>query len=173
MLLAYALGKAQRVLAALDPDVGPIGVHGATMNICTVYGDLGIALPPFVHANAETAPSLRGAGTIVAPPSAAATPWLRRFAGPGGLATAMVSGWMTIRGRRRWRSVHAGFVLSDHADWPGLLRTIRETGAQRVGVTHGYAATLARYAHEVLGLESFVVPTRYGDEDIAADGEPA
>lgn len=173
VLLCYALGKAQRVLAALDPGVGPIGVHGAVMKIAEVYAARGIRLPPHVHASAETAVQLKGVGTVIAPPSAAATPWLRRFAGPSGVRTAMVSGWMSIRGRRRWRAMDTGFVLSDHADWPGLLGAIRATGATRVGVTHGYAPQLARYLAEEAGLDTMVIPTRYGDEDEAGAPDPA
>lgn len=163
VVFAYALGKAQRVLGALEPSIGPIGVHGAVLGLNEAYAEAGIGLPVTVHANTETAGELKGRGLIVAPPSAAGTPWLRRFAGPGGLSTAMVSGWMRVRGRRRWRPVDRGFVLSDHADWPGLLDTVRESGAERVGVTHGSSRQLARYLAEQ-GLDSFVVPTRYEGE---------
>ena len=44
---------------------------------------------------------------------------------------------MQIRGARRRRTVERGFVLSDHADWPGLNAAIRATRAERVYVTHG------------------------------------
>ena len=165
VLLAYAFGKAQRVMALLDPSIGPIGVHGAVARLCAAYQDLGVSLPEWLHAKRETRDALKGAGTIVAPPSVAGSTWLRGFAGKGGVRTAMVSGWMTIRGRRRWRALDAGFVLSDHADWPGLLRTIEESGATRVGVTHGYAEPMARYLREVKGLDAFAVPTRFRGED--------
>ena len=170
VLLAYALGKAQRVLAGLDPGVGPIGLHGAVRNVCDVYRNFGRAFPETVHASADSADQLRGVGTIIAPPSAAAGPWIRRFAGSEGIATTMVSGWMTIRGRRRWRAVDTGFVLSDHADWAGVLDTIEKTGARRVLATHGYASQLARYLREERGLDAGVLPTRFGDaEDDAPD----
>jgi len=169
VLLAYAFGKAQRVLSMLDPGIGPIGVHGAVARLNRAYADLGVGLPDWIHASRDTRDELRGRGTIVAPPSVAGGTWLRPFAGPGGLRTAMVSGWMTIRGRRRWRALDAGFVLSDHADWTGLLRTIEQTGAQRVGVTHGYAEPMARYLRECRGLDAYVVPTRYQGEDGAND----
>jgi putative mRNA 3-end processing factor len=166
VLFAYSLGKAQRVLAAIDGIDLPIGVHGAVRNISAVYDACGVVLPDAMHANAEHAAQLKGQGVIVAPPSQAATPWLRRFAGPEGMRTAMVSGWMTLRGRRRWQSLDGGFVLSDHVDWPSLLDTIERTGATRVGVTHGYVGPLARYLREERGLDAFVLPTRWGDEEV-------
>lgn len=164
VLLTYALGKAQRVLAGLDPAIGPIGVHGALLGPTRVYREAGIALPEVVHANAEQAALLKRGGLIVAPPAAAGTAWIRRFKGAGGLRTAFVSGWMRVRGRRRWGSVDRGFVLSDHADWDGLLDTVRGSGAKRVGVTHGSSEALARFLAERVGVETFVVPTRYQGE---------
>lgn len=175
VLLAYSLGKAQRVLVGLDPSIGPIGVHGALLGPTGVYREHGILLPEAVHANAESAAELKGKGLIVCPPGASGGSWLRRFRGPEGMRIAMVSGWMRVRGRRRWQSVDTGFVLSDHADWDGLLRTIRDTGCQRVGVTHGSSEPLARYVREHMGLESFVVPTRFkgdaGDDPETAGDE--
>lgn len=177
MVLAYSLGKAQRVLSLLDPSTGPIGVHGAVVPLNGVYREGGVELPGCVHANAETAASLRGVGMIVAPPSAGDSTWARKFAGEGGIATGMASGWMAVRGRRRWGAIDRGFVLSDHADWDGLNKAVRASGATRVGVTHGSAATFARWLGEQ-GLDAFVVPTRFvgesrdrGDEDDGASGD--
>ena len=164
ILLAYAFGKAQRLLAGLDPSIGPIGIHGALRGPTEVYREAGIQLPPTMPANRSTAPEIAGRGVVICPPSATGTPWIRRFDGSGGMRLASVSGWMQVRGRRRWRSVDRGFVLSDHADWPGLLRTIRECGARRIGVTHGFTRALARYLREEEGLDSFEVPTRYVGE---------
>ena len=98
---------------------------------------------------------------VLAPPSAIGSPWLKRFPGA---ATAMVSGWMRVRGTRRWKGVDRGFVLSDHADWPALLATIDATGARQVMATHGYADVLARTcaAH---GLDSGVLDARVGREE--------
>src|SRR5207237_3764128 len=110
---------------------------------------------------------------ILAPPSAHGTPWARKFA-PA--STALASGWMRIRGTRRRKAVDRGFVLSDHADWPGLLEAIKATGAERVWVTHGYVAVLARWLRE-LGLDADVVATPFeGERDDAppeatAEGE--
>ena len=104
----------------------------------------------------------------MAPPSAHGTPWSRKF---GTQSTALASGWMRIRGTRRRKSVDRGFVLSDHADWPGLLSAIDATGAESVWITHGYSSVLARYLAEN-GRDSRVIPTRYeGERDAEADAE--
>ena len=79
---------------------------------------------------------------ILAPPSAQATPWLRKF---GAVSTGFASGWMRVRGMRRRRTVNRGFVLSDHVDWPGLMGTIEATAAERIWVTHGYTPLVVRY----------------------------
>src|SRR5581483_11690613 len=126
VVYAYALGKSQRVLAGLDPSVGPILVHGAVHRYLALYRAAGIPLPEAQWAEADNSRATRGRAIVLAPPSAAATPWLRKF---GAISTAMASGWMQLRGTRRRRSVDRGFALSDHADWPGLLAAIAETGA--------------------------------------------
>ncbi len=174
IILAYALGKAQRVLAGLEAAVGPIGLHGAMRRLTDVYRRFNVKLPETVHANEETAAELRGRGLILAPPSVLRSRWLRRFAGPEGVRTAMASGWMRIRGRRRWLSVDRGFILSDHADFNGLIRAVKQSGAPRIGVTHGYAEPFARWLTEREGLETFTLPTRYTgemDEDEAMTTE--
>lgn len=161
ILFAYALGKAQRVLCGLDPEIGPIGVHGAVDKILPHYKAAGRPIPETIKAGAETRDILKGRGLIVAPGSAQNTPWIRRFA-PYSLAFA--SGWMAVRGARRRQALDRGFVLSDHVDWPGILSTIEASGAHRIGVTHGYAAPLIRWLKEERGLDAFEVPTRYVSE---------
>jgi putative mRNA 3-end processing factor len=86
--------------------------------------------------------------------------WARRF---GDSSDAFASGWMQLRGARRRRAVDRGFVLSDHADWPGLQRAIRATGAERVIVTHGYEAIMVRWLREQ-GLQAEAFVTEYDDE---------
>jgi putative mRNA 3-end processing factor len=146
LIYAYALGKSQRLLAMLDPSVGPIFLHGAQLKPTEIYRELGIDLPPAKPVS-EMPKSFDWRGSlIVAVPSAAGSPWQRKFQN---LTTAMASGWMHIRGHRRRRNVDRGFVLSDHADWPELLRTVQESEASEVWVTHGYADILARYLQEL------------------------
>jgi putative mRNA 3-end processing factor len=166
VLFTYALGKAQRLLAGVDPSIGPILVHGALSKFDAPYRAAGVRLPEVEHADADSAKQHKGRALVLAPPSANDARWLRKF---GPVSLAMASGWMRVRGVRRRRALDRGFVLSDHADWPGLLGAIKATGARSVGVTHGSAAPLARHL-ESLGLHAFVVPTRYeGDSEDAPD----
>ena len=97
---------------------------------------------------------------VIAPPSAAGSIWLRRF---GALSDAFASGWMQLRGARRRRGVDRGFVLSDHADWPGLLAAVEATGASRVLITHGESATLPAWLRDH-GRDGGVLETEYGDD---------
>ena len=162
MLFAYSLGKAQRVLAGIDAATGPIYTHGAVENFCRIYREAGIALAPTIYAAGAPAATDWSRALIVAPPSAKGTPWMRRF---GPLSTGFVSGWMRIRGARRRRSLDRGFVLSDHADWPGLMSAIRGSGASRVWVTHGYRAPLVEWLKH-LGIDAQAVDTRFeGEQD--------
>jgi len=139
VLFVYPVGKAQRVLAGVNTGIGPVICHGAVERINAIYRGQGIALP----ASGNIQEHRRA--LILAPPSAIGSPWLRRFTP---ISTAMASGWMRIRGTRRRRALDRGFVLSDHADWPGLLEAIAHTGAENVWVTHGYRAPLARWLTE-------------------------
>jgi putative mRNA 3-end processing factor len=159
LLFGYALGKAQRLLAGLDPAVGPILTHGAVERMTQVYRDGGVDLPPTVHAAASDRADWRRA-LVVAPPSADGSAWARRF---GAQSTGFASGWMAVRGARRRRSVDRGFPISDHVDWPSLLAAIDATGAERVWATHGYTATLVRWLREH-GREAEAVETRYEGE---------
>lgn len=150
ILFVYALGKAQRVLAELDPDAGPLVAHGAIWQMNRMYERSGVTLP-IVRRVDELAKNFDWSqALILAPPSAIGSPWLKRF---GKISMAQASGWMTIRGVRRRRSVDRGFVLSDHVDWPGLLQTVRESECERCYVTHGYSTIVARYLTEQ-GLEA-------------------
>jgi putative mRNA 3-end processing factor len=161
VLFAYALGKAQRLLANIDGSIGPIYVHGAVHNLNQLYEASGVTLPAARYVGSAGAQEEWSRVLIIAPPSALNTPWLRRF-GPS--STAFASGWMRVRGQRRRRSVDRGFVISDHVDWPGLLETIAETGAQRVLVTHGYTPPLVRWLNEK-GLEAYALETPYQGEE--------
>lgn len=160
VLFAYTLGKAQRVLAGLNPDIGPICTHGAVEKLTQCYRERGIHLPPTTYVGAAEGVDWSRA-MILAPPSSNGSLWLRRF---GAFSTGFVSGWMRIRGARRRRSLDRGFVLSDHADWPGLLTAIEQTGAEKVWVTHGYRAPLVRWLQENRGLDAQSLETRFEGE---------
>jgi putative mRNA 3-end processing factor len=175
VLFAYSLGKAQRVLAGLgarlDPAGGPIYTHGAVEKFCRLYREAGIPLAPTMHAASAPSNTDWSRALILAPPSANGTPPLigsRRF---GPLSTGFVSGWMRIRGARRRRSLDRGFVLSDHADWPGLMSAIRASGASRVWVTHGYRAPVVEWLKQQ-GLDAHAVETRFESEQDETGAEP-
>jgi len=145
VLYGYAVGKSQRLLAGLDASIGPIYTHGAVEKGTEAYRRSGVKLPDTQYVGAvEGKPDWRGA-MVVAVPSAHGTTWTRRF---GSKSTAMASGWMAIRGARRRRSVDRGFVLSDHVDWPSLLKAVELCDPETVWVTHGYSAVVARYLQE-------------------------
>ena len=151
LLFCYAFGKAQRVLAelkALGID-DEILLHGAVETVTRHYRDAGICMAKTCPVSSiERKNPLKGR-LIIAPPSAYRSSWMKRFKEP---QTAFASGWMTVRGARRRRGYEKGFVLSDHADWPGLIQTIKESGAKLVYVTHGQDDVIARYLREVEGI---------------------
>lgn len=163
VIFAYSLGKSQRVLAALDASIGPIFCHGAVERMNQVYRSNGVPLAPTLHHADVDRKYDWSQAMVIAPPSAHGSVWMKRF---GTLSTGMASGWMRIRGTRRRRSIDRGFVLSDHADWPGLQTAIRETGADSVLVTHGYRAPLVRWLREQ-GKDAESLETRYENEDPA------
>ncbi|MDX2039204.1 MAG: ligase-associated DNA damage response exonuclease [Isosphaeraceae bacterium] len=170
LLLGYSLGKAQRLLSGVDPSIGPIAVHGAVEAMTRAYRESGVALPATQPVSASERGHDWGGSLVIAPPGAHGTPWVRRF---GDASVAFASGWMRIRGPRRRRAVERGFVLSDHADWPGLLAAIEATGAQRVLLTHGSVGPLCRFLRE-RGLDAGALATRYtGERDEVGDAAPS
>jgi putative mRNA 3-end processing factor len=168
VIYAYALGKAQRIIANVDPSIGPIYTHGAVEALDDAYRASGVPLVPTRRVSEMPRGHDFSDALVVAPPSAQATPWLRRF---GDYADAFASGWMQIRGVRRRRAVDRGFALSDHADWPGLLNAISATGAQRILVTHGYSEPLVRWLCE-RGLDAQTLVTRFAGEEGSSQTEP-
>jgi putative mRNA 3-end processing factor len=161
VLIAYSLGKAQRVLAAASAVSNNIYVHGAIWNTQEVLLANGFNLPAVKRITpATTRENLKNA-VIIAPPSADGSSWMKRF---NPYATAICSGWMQVRGNSRRNNADAGFALSDHADWKGLLSAIQQTGAKKVFVTHGFQSVLARYLNEQ-GIEAAEVKTEYGSEE--------
>ncbi len=164
---AYALGKAQRLMTMLDPAIGPILTHGAVENTNAVLRAQGIALPDTIHVTPELNPKGHPGALVLSPPSALGSQWARRF---GPQESAFASGWMALRGVRRRRAGDRGFVISDHADWEGLLWAIRETGAENIYVTHGYTDIFTRYLNQN-GWQAQVVPTEFEGETLdAGDG---
>ena len=170
VLFAYALGKAQRILAGLaelaEPLPGPVYVHGAVARINAAYEAAGVGLPACQRV-ADTPAGTRFADALVlAPPSARGSTWLRRFE-PA--STAFASGWMALRGTRRRAGLDRGFAFSDHADWPALNEAVEATGARHVLVTHGYREELRRWLAG-RGFDAEAVETAFeGEQAEAAD----
>ncbi|MEP0961245.1 MAG: ligase-associated DNA damage response exonuclease [Roseobacter sp.] len=156
---AYSLGKAQRILRMLNSDIGPILTHGAIEATNEIFRQQGFPLPRTTQLTKDTDPKKYKNALVLAPPSALAGSWAKRFSPR---ETALASGWMQLRGVRRRRGGDRGFIISDHADWNGLLDVIKETGAPNIYVTHGYTDTFARYLTEQ-GWNAHVVPTEFGD----------
>ena len=154
LLFCYAFGKAQRVLAELKSlgIMEEVLLHGAVETITGHYREAGVDMVPTRPVSElERKDPLKGR-LIIAPPSAYKSPWMKRFKEP---QTAFASGWMAVRGARRRRGYERGFVLSDHADWTGLIMTIKQSEAKTIYITHGQENVLARYLTEVEGLNAF------------------
>jgi putative mRNA 3-end processing factor len=162
ILLGYALGKAQRILAHLDSSIGTIYTHGAIDNVNNLYERYVGKLQATKRIDATVnRKEIKGA-MIIAPPSAADSPWMRSLE-PYKLG--ICSGWMQLRGTRRRRNADRGFPLSDHADWDQLNTAVKESYAERVYVTHGYKAIYSRWLHSQYGLDASEVETQYTGEE--------
>ena len=170
VLFCYAFGKAQRILMGLRDvgalDVGAIVCHGAVEPLNAAYRASGVDLP-LTSRLADMDETRMRSALVLAPPSASATPWMRRF---HDFSDAFASGWMQLRGARRRRALDRGFVLSDHADWPSLHQAIAATGAARVIVTHGQVHAMVRALREK-GLDAQSFDTEY-DHDGGDNGTP-
>jgi putative mRNA 3-end processing factor len=145
VLFCYALGKAQRVLAEMLAFTRePVHVHGEIATLVEVYRAAGVDMVPTVTVTATAAAQLRGA-LVLATPTMSRSAWLRSFAtGTRGFC----SGWMLLPGESGRRGYDQGFVISDHADWPALVSTCRESGARRILLMHGRTEGLAAHLQE-------------------------
>jgi putative mRNA 3-end processing factor len=166
---AYALGKAQRLVAELR-HAGwerPVWLHGALIRLCKAYEELGVALGPLEAATGALAGQLRGE-IVIAPPAALNDRWMRRMPDPLPVAA---SGWMRVRQRARQRGVELALVISDHADWDELTATVRETGAEEIWVTHGAEEALIHWCrmHGIAARALNLVGR--GDEEEELGGE--
>jgi putative mRNA 3-end processing factor len=161
VLFCYSFGKAQRVLAGVDSGIGPIVTHGAVEPLNRAYRQAGVALPETKLVSEVADKSDFSKALVLAPPSAAGSPWMKRF---GDYSDAFASGWMLLRGARRRRAVDRGFVMSDHADWVGLNSAIKASQATTVYVTHGYVPVMVRWLQEQ-GLEALSFETHFGEDE--------
>ncbi len=165
ILFCYAFGKAQRILSELTQLCDrPVYVHGAIETLNQVYRDQGVAMLPTIPTADMPRNHTYQGDLVLSPPSGHRSSWMKRFKHP---QTAFASGWMAVRGARRRRGYERGFVLSDHADWPGLIQTVKDTGAKTVYVTHGQSEAVARYLREALAVEAMPLETLFeGEGDI-------
>jgi putative mRNA 3-end processing factor len=161
VLLGYSLGKAQRLLYNLKDVTEQIWAHGAVYIVNEVLRNSGWPLPELHRITPETPKSAYKNNLIIGPPSAADSSWMRRF---NPYSLGVCSGWMQVRGNMRRRNADAGFALSDHADWNGLLQAVKATGAEKVYTTHGFSSVFARYLRDN-GIPAEEVKTAYGDTD--------
>ncbi|MGB3491226.1 MAG: ligase-associated DNA damage response exonuclease [Elainellaceae cyanobacterium] len=165
ILFCYAFGKAQRVLSELRKFTDrPVYVHGAIQTLNAIYREAGVPLLETISTSDMPRNHSYQGELILAPPSGHRSSWMKRFARP---QTAFASGWMAVRGARRRRGYERGFVLSDHADWKGLIQTIVQTGAKKVYVTHGQTDVLSRYLQECHEIDASPLKTLFeGEGDI-------
>jgi putative mRNA 3-end processing factor len=161
VFIAYSLGKAQRILKPLAETGIPIYAHGAVYNVHQALVESGWDLPEVKRVTPETPKEELKGCIVIAPSSAEGSPWMKRFYP---YATGICSGWMQVRGNVRRKNADAGFALSDHADWEGLLSAVKATGAQKVYATHGFQSAFSRHLNE-LGIEAGEVKTAFGNEE--------
>jgi putative mRNA 3-end processing factor len=160
---AYALGKAQRVIAELRLAgyAAPIYLHGALERMCRLYEEQGIDLGDLQLVAGLPKAALAGQ-IVMAPPSALNDRWSRRLPDP---ITAMASGWMRIRQRARQRNVELPLIISDHADWDELTQTIQEVNPQETWITHGREEALLRWCELNQRKARALALVGYEDED--------
>lgn len=161
LLMGYSLGKVQRLLKHLDPAIGKIYTHGATEQMTQVLRPY-IDFPKTELITRETTKKEIEGNLVLAPPAVMGSAWTKKL---GPISTAYASGWMAFRGARRRRAVDRAFVLSDHADWKGLLDAITATGCENVITTHGYTDIFAQYLREK-GWNARTEKTQYEAETL-------
>ncbi|WP_027879069.1 ligase-associated DNA damage response exonuclease [Mesoflavibacter zeaxanthinifaciens] len=160
VFFGYSLGKAQRIMSLVD-GIDEVYVHSAINNLNQAISKSGIVLPKSKLITSDFNKKDIHNKIVILPPALLGSKLLKKIPNA---ATAICSGWMQIRGNRRWKGVDAGFAVSDHADWNGLLSAVKATEAEKVYVTHGSQAVFSKYLNEI-GIESQEVVTEYGTED--------
>lgn len=162
IIFAYSLGKAQRILQHLQPEIGPVFVHGVIANTNEALINDGLVLPNATRIVQELPNSSFTGALIIAPPAVMNTPWMNRLEP---YLTASTSGWMNVRSARKRSSLDHGFVLSDHADWKGLIAAITATEAEKVYLTHGSTAIFGKFLQEEKGIDAVALKTLFGVEE--------
>lgn len=167
VLLAEEMGQAQRLLAGLDAEMGPLLVHDAVARFLPAYAAAGVGLPHTQPATTEAVRATRGRGLVIAPPTAIHSDWLAKLEP---VSLALASGWMQMQGARNRQNIDRGLVFSNHADWLGVLTAIRNSGAETVLVTHGHVLPLVRWLQQQ-GLQAAELPTPFVGETVLEMGQ--
>lgn len=162
VFIGYSLGKAQRIMKLVE-GVDDIFVHSAINNLNNAISNSGIIIPDTTLITSDFNKKEIQNKIVILPPALLGSKMLKRIPNA---ATAICSGWMHIRGNRRWKGVDAGFAVSDHADWDGLLEAVKATEAEKVYVTHGSQAVFSKYLNEI-GIEAHELKTEYGEDELA------
>jgi putative mRNA 3-end processing factor len=165
VLIAYSLGKAQRLMQPLAETGLPIFLHGAVYNVHEALVKSGFDLPNAQRVHPGTTKAETAGNIVIAPSGADGSSWMKRFTP---YSTGVCSGWMQVRGNTRRRNADAGFALSDHADWEGLLSAVKATGAEKVFATHGFQSSFSRYLAET-GIEAAEIKTEFGNDEDEGD----
>ncbi len=160
VLVAYSLGKAQRLIKMFEDLEGSIYAHKAIHETSRAFSDVGVQLPRTKLASNKT--EMDNAKLLLVPPAASDSNWMKRM---GNVSVGVCSGWMAMRGMRRRRSVDRGFVLSDHADWNGLIDAIKASEAEKIYLTHGYTEIFSKYLIEE-GFDCGIVKTNFNANDL-------
>ena len=164
LLMGYSLGKVQRLLKHIDCQTGKIFTHGATEKMTNILRQF-INFPKTQLITRDTKKAEIEGNLVLAPPAVMGSAWAKKL---GEISTGYASGWMAFRGVRRRRAVDRSFVLSDHADWEGLLSVIKATGCEDIITTHGYTDIFTRYLKEN-GWNARTEKTKYEVETIDSE----
>lgn len=166
VFVGYSLGKAQRIMKATE-GLGRVFVHNSIAKLNQAFESCGIRLPDYEPADFFNGRKEMQGEIVIVPPALLDSNVIKKIPDA---AIAICSGWMQVRGSRRWRSADAGFAVSDHADWGGLLQAIKATDAEKVHVTHGQTAVFSKYLNEI-GIPADIVETHFGEDEEAAEKE--
>lgn len=161
VFIGYSLGKAQRIMKSIEGS-GKIFVHRSIGKLNEGMESVGIDLPEYETLDFQESVKHADGEIVILPPALFDSNIIKKIPNR---ATAICSGWMQVRGSRRWRSADAGFAISDHADWTGLIETVKATEAEKVYVTHGQTAVFSKYLNEI-GINAVELKTIFGDEEI-------
>lgn len=160
VFIGYSLGKAQRIMQSVQGS-GKIYVHQSIGRLNEGIESVGIDLPEYETINLHENAKETDGQIVILPPALFDSNVIKKIPNR---ATAICSGWMQVRGSRRWRSADAGFAISDHADWNSLIATVKGTEAEKVYVTHGQTAVFSKYLNEI-GIDAVELKTIFGDEE--------